>query len=421
MKMKFIFLTILFKSLLEIVYYFYVYSNYSYAGFNWDPNYFKAIISYTYLILFILLMQKDFTKPSSQLFLLFIYITFIPLSSYYWTNDASSVYFNMVSACFILIILLLNFLKLPLLTKINFVKVRSLDIVNFIFITTLFLLIIFTIILGGIDLRSLDFNSVYELRSESEINGLLGYLFNWIPKVFIPLLLVTYFFERKKFRLSLAIFMQVYFYLMTGHKSFLFSVVLILGLSYILKSKNFQYYLAYFFSAILIISVVLYEISKNIFFIALMPVRQLNIPSHLSFEHFEFFSVNPKLYFSESIIGNLLNIESPYNIHSTFIIGGGNVNANTGFLADAYDNGGLILMLIYSLIFAVFLKLIDALSSGSFNSNIYTAYVVYMIVILNDTGLLTTMLTSGLIILLIFLYFFSSTESKKFEFRSSDS
>lgn len=411
-RIVFIILFIVLKAILELVYCSFIAPLYSYSGLVWEPNFTKFFHSYFIFIVMLILIPIKQDTPSNQLVALLFLVTYTPISSFYWMSDSSIRYFTYVSISILLIIVIVKYLKMIKIKYISIPKINYLDIANLLLILTLFLLIIFTVISGGIDVRALNFNSIYELRSEDNYSGILGYLFNWIPKVFIPLLIIIYYFEDKKIRLLLSISLQVYYYLMTGHKSFLFSIILLIAISYLLKSKKYLFGLPIFFSLLVSISIFMYKITDNLFFIALMPTRQLMIPAHLSFKHYEFFLNNEKLFFSESAVGRIFNIDSPYNQAASYIIGGTFGNANTGFLGDAFGNAGFPLMLVYSTIIALIFKIIDSMSQISQESYKYTAFLVYSVIILNDTGLLIGLLTSGISILLIFMYIYSSSENK---------
>src|SRR5699024_7932323 len=193
-------------------------------------------------------------------------------------------------------------------------------------------------------------------------------------------------------------------------KTILFSIVLLTVSIYILKNQKWKLGLTKFYSYLVLGSVLLYSISNYLMTIAIVPVRQFIIPAQISFAHYEFFSTNEKLYFAEGMIVKLFNIESPYPILSTYLIAEERSNWNTGFLADAYDNGGFFLMIIFTLICAAILLFVDSVSIKSTSRYEYTALMVYSVIILNDGALLTTLFTWGLAFLLFFIYIKASED-----------
>ncbi|AGK55919.1 O-antigen polymerase [Bacillus sp. 1NLA3E] len=411
--LKYYFWVMAYKIVLEVIYYVFVAPNYSYSGLVWDPSIIKLFISNLCFFLLIKVLPKGQQRPSYQLTQLFFIITVVPVLSIFWQANLSFNYFSYLVVCSLILFIFLRLFKPFRVKFIGFETKKYLNFVNVIFIITCFLLILFTMKFGGIDLRALNFNEIYELRAEAEYGVFWGYLVNWIAKLFIPFCIVMYMIEDKKIMLFISCFFQIYFYLCTGHKSILFSVLFLIVFTFLLKKKKFFVGVPTFYTLAITVSSFLFLITNNFFTIALMPIRQLNIPALLSFNHYDFFSKNPKLYFSEGLIGKVLGLESPYSIHSTFLVSSGGANANTGFLADAYDNGGLLLMILLTIALGVIFLFIDSISEGLNNRYRYTALMLYTIVILNDSALLTTLLTSGGIVLILFLYIVSSEERKK--------
>ena len=135
---------------------------------------------------------------------------------------------------------------------------------------------------------------------------------------------------------------------------------------------------------------------------AIFPIRLLTIPAVISNNHYDFFSQNQKLYFAENIIGRLLGIESPYEISSTFLVSRGGANANTGLFGDAYDNGGFLMMLFYSIIFVVILRYIERIYNRYKGDNralpVFVGVLTYSMIYLNDGSLTALLITGGLII-----------------------
>lgn len=133
------------------------------------------------------------------------------------------------------------------------------------------------------------------------------------------------------------------------------------------------------------------------------------------------------MHFADGIIGKILSIESPFSEPAPFVISRffsyNKVasNSNTGLFSDAYSNGGFILMIIVAIMFAFILYVIDSVTYklplyvvvGSFS---------YMMFVLNDTSLQTTLLTGGMGLMIILLLLFNSSIEEKVivskEFRS---
>lgn len=148
--------------------------------------------------------------------------------------------------CYLFIFISLHIIrpvKIPLLKKkLNLTP----KITNLAFVLSLVILILRTIKFGGIDVRSLNFNTIYELRSEIQYYGIWIYAVNWLGKLLIPLCIVVYMIEKKKILFIFSCILQIFLYLSTGNKATLFSVALLISATYILeKGFGIEEFLCY--------------------------------------------------------------------------------------------------------------------------------------------------------------------------------
>lgn len=419
---KFYLWAAMYKIVFELVYFLLISPIYSYFGLVWKPNLLYFFISYFLFFILLLCLPNDDGRPSHQLISLLFFITVVPILSFFWQASQSIHYVLYVFLCYLLLSLLLRLskpIKIPLICigrigrndKLGINK--YLNFVNFVAVISFLLLILYSIQNNSIDLRTLSFSDVYSVREEIKYNMVWSYLTEWLGRLLIPFCIVLSIFERKYRMLFFSSLMQIYLYLCTGQKTTLFSVLFLVFFSLLLKKGKFKLGVPIFYTVAVIGSSLFYIITKNLFSIGIFPVRHLNIPAYLNFVHYDFFSSNKKLWFSEGLIGKILGLNYPYDIPSTFLVSPvKEMNANTGFLADAYDNGGLLIMVFYTLILGLIFLFIDSISQISIERYKYTALMLYTVIILNDGGLLTTLLTSGSGILLIFLYILASEENK---------
>lgn len=410
--MKFYFWAVFYKISLEVVYAKTVSPIYENTGLIWNPNFKYLALSYFIFFILLLLIPKGKDKPSNQLSQLLFFTTVVPLLCFFWQTSTGLQYVLYVTICFTFLFLFLRFIK-PI--KIQFIQKskKPIDLVNLIFIVSIIILFLLKFKTGGIDTRALNFANIYEMRQENSFTGIWVYLINWVSKLFIPFCIVVFMINKKTKLLFFSIMMQTYMYLCTGSKTILFSIVLLIGCTYLLKKGKWLTGVPKMYSLIIIVSTMVHYLIGNAMAIAIFPTRQLIIPAQISIIHYNFFSTGYKLYLSEGMIGKIFNLQSQYDTISTFLVSStAGVNSNTGFLGDAFDNGGLLFMLFYILILAMILLLIDSISRNSEQRYKYTALSVYSIVILNDGPLLTTLFTWGLGLLLVFMYLMASQENK---------
>lgn len=415
--MRFYLWACIYKVVLEVVYFAIISPVYSYAGLVWNPSveYFAA--SYSIFLVLLLMLPKDSRVPSNNLILLLFLTTGVPLLSFSWMSSQGLEYVLYVALCFVLMFFIIRLVKpisVPLtVTTSGLKQVRLSTVVFVLSVVSSVLLLLKT---GGIDPRALDFALVYELRANRSLTGIWGYLGGWTTRLLIPFCIVAFMIERKRVLLCLSILMQASMYLSTGAKTTLFSIILLVVAVRLLRKGHWQHGIPRLYSLVTVAAALIYLATNYLMAIAIFPTRQLIIPAQISISHFEFFSVNEKLHLSQSLVGRLLGFSSPYSQEAGFSVGlynnsGG--NWNTGFLADAFDNGGVPYMLAAAVLLAIILKLVDSISAQSENRYWYTAYLTYSIIILNDASLLTTLFTWGLGLLLIFLYVVASQEHEE--------
>lgn len=79
------------------------------------------------------------------------------------------------------------------------------------------------------------------------------------------------------------------------------------------------------------------------------------------------------------------------------------MNANNGIVADAYMNFGFAGLILWAILLAVILKLVDTFSKGK-NIKVAIASIAMPVIAFTNSALLTTVLTHGVFLALILLY-----------------
>lgn len=352
-----------------------------------------------------MIIPKTSDKVSYMILQLHFFIMIIPLTSIYAMANLSIEFMMMIVICFGLQIYLIRILPLIKIKKIKNARIIITSILSFLTLLTYFYLLR----TQNINIVAFDITSIYEIRSEQKISiGVMAYLITWQYRIINPVLLVISYLKRNYELSFIAIGLQVLLYLMYPHKEVFLSIGLVLMTLFIAKKHyRFDSFFIYFLSLCSIAFAGIYELFKNVLPFAVLPVRLLYVPALIKFQHYEFFLSNRKLYYSEGIIGKILGLNYPYSVSSGFVVSGGGGNANTGYLAYAYDNAGFLGMIFMSLVFVFLLSLIDSLVKNE-NKNIVLALIVYPMVMLNDNDLLTSLLTGGVFLLIIILFVFNN-------------
>ncbi|WP_339060516.1 hypothetical protein [Tepidibacillus marianensis] len=401
-------LYLVYKIFLDFVYLFWGSPIYGYMGFVRDISIVNLIISYLGLFAIILIIPKDNKRVSHLILQLHFIIMLIPLTSIYAMTKFSSKFMIMIFFSFALQVILIKNLPLLKLPKIKNAKSIFYLILAFLTFTTYFYLFR----TQNINLVALDFTKIYGLRANRNISiEIFSYLITWQFRVINPIIIVLSY-QKKIYRVFLVgIGLQFILYLMYPNKEVILSVGLILLCLFIAKKKyQFDSFFIMAISSITILGIAIYETFGSIMLFFLTGVRMQYLPAVTKFWHYDFFLTNEKLYYSEGIIGKILGLNYPYSVPSGFLIQGGFMgNANTGYLAYAYDNAGFLGMIIMTLLFVFVLKLVDSLVKNENNSVVFTLFA-YPMFILNDSDLLTSLLTGGLFLLIGLMFVLKNIE-----------
>ncbi|MCI3922715.1 hypothetical protein MO973_21005 [Paenibacillus sp. TRM 82003] len=264
----------------------------------------------------------------------------------------------------------------------------------------------------GIQLVSLNYTNIYEIRSETSIPTVMGYLITWQYRIINPFFILIFYLKRKYAVSAAFVFIQFVLFFIYPHKEIIYCLAIIFLVLFI-ERKRYKFDLSLVGGLCLGIpfAAVIYYLFSKVFFLATI-VRLLYVPAIIKFQHYLFFSEADKLYYSEGIIGKLLGFDYPYPVASGYLVGNPDNNDNTGYLAYAYDNAGFLGMIAISLIFIALLNLIDSLVKNE-NKTVIFSFLVYPMIMLNDGDLLTLLLTGGLFFFLILLFVYKDISTSK--------
>lgn len=402
-------LIIIFKLLLEFSYIYVINPVWGYYGFSLNINYLKLFESYLWvLVIYIFLPKKE--DKVSYLVIKFTYIvTVIPILSIYALKNESSQYLRPFIISYLITVLIVNYHpRIKAKNKIVGNNKMLFSVILLVYIYTYFSMIRVN---GLPNFQLLDISKVYEYRFNIGYPLFTRYLVPWQAKVINPFLIALFYNKRNYNKMSLIIVNQIVLYMLTSHKGILFSPLLVVGVLYLINKGDFLKRMLIGINIIIIICLVVYTLNLSIWPVSLVVNRTFFLPAQIEFQYHDFFSKNPKLYLSEGQIGKLLGINSPYNMRAFNIIGDVYYNnprtaANTGYLADAFSNLGYLGMIFYSIILGLILIFIDSISV-KLPIQIVLATIIYPIMSLNDSSLLTVLLTHGLIVAIIVLLFYN--------------
>ena len=304
-----------------------------------------------------------------------------------------------------------------LITKFNFISFKCLHIVKDgrkIAISISFLFVVFLVvwyIYSGVRLN-IDFSQVYDFRAENAevaARGVLSYTNNWTYQIFNIFLMAFCLFYRKYIWFILFFLVQILFYAASTHKSVFFLPFLLLGIWFYFKKTSSLTVLPITFSILIISTLLSYFMFNDLWLSSLFSRRVFYVPANLTFVYFDFFSVNPKVFWSNSVLSAFISYPYAPGISLSRVVGAylGNPNmgANNGFVASGYAHAGLYGVFIYSCIVGIILRLINDITDKLLPVWLAVALVIVPLrSLLISSDLLTVILTHGLIVAIILLF-----------------
>jgi len=409
---KFI-LIMVYKFTLDILYVLFISEKFEYMGYYNDFLISKYLLGLFLLVIAFTTTPKDKKRPSSILLQLHFILMYIPMLTLYAFVDVSLEF-----TCYSVGVFSLQCILVRLLPSIRIIKLKNSKMILYTLISMITFFVYFSMLkANGIpSLSALNLLNVYEIRGETVYPFLMTYLVNWQAKVINPFLITLGFLKHRWTVFFGAIFLQILMYLITAHKTFLFIPVAIILVILILDKIDFMIVGLRIAIMGLITAYTYYQIFDRILVPSIIIRRFLFAPAHIKYSYYDFFSSHSFIYFSNGLIGKILKINYPYDTKIPYLIGEKYYNSpemwtNTGFIADAYANLGISGMVIISIIFVLILKLIDSFGK-KMGIQASVGLTLFLILGLNDVGLLTTLLSGGLLFLLIVLYLYSTTDDK---------
>lgn len=333
----------------------------------------------------------------------------IPMLSLYGCGNvlSSSIFVYLLLSAFLFLTLWYSYLPKFRVKRLSH---TFLEAYLFLSIATFFYVFLSLITQNGLNLNW-NFYKVYEVRKELVISSIpfMRYLLSWCANVTSQALIAFSLYRRSYFVLGVLLSLQVLLYGITNFKSFLLAPILVILVFFITSGKrNALYSLLIVCIACVVSSMLLYYTTQDIIFPSVFARRLFLTPTIIHFWYYDFFSSNPHTLLSNSILSHF--IDYPYEVSVKEIIAleytGRDISPNVGYLGDAYAHFGFVGMLLFSAILGLILKLIDSLSKNM-SPQLSTAMLTMPAFSLINSGLLTTLMTHGLILGILSIWTFN--------------
>ncbi|MDA1529864.1 O-antigen polymerase [Bacillus cereus group sp. TH260-2LC] len=422
-KLKIFLGVILYSVFINISYIYIIHPEFNYMGLIYKevPLYILLIATLLSLVP-ILFLPNSISRPS-QVIVWILYLVIIIPNTYV---SLYTLYLDYINILFIQGVLIVNILVLNLMCRLPRIKLPIIKIKLSVFVFLiicvslvnycyLFFVFGFRFNLGVFA----DISNAYDLREGFREAGtkLSMYLINWQSKVFNILLIAIGLVYRKKSLLVIALFGQLLLFMISGHKTFIFSFVFLIGLIYCLKNqgKNFGMKMTYCLLALVASTLIIDQLLQSTIFSTLFVRRFLIVPSHLTGLYFEFFSLNEKGYWAYSFLKGFFDY--PYDVTPPFLIGyiyfhKINMSANANLWADGFANLGILGVFLVTFILGMILWVYDNLV-GRKDIVLYGLFLGMASIDLTNGSLFTVLITHGLILVVLLAIFAPNVNNGK--------
>ena len=391
-------LLIFFRLVYDIAY-FLIYPSHAYHGIVLDINVSKLIISYIVLMMLGLFsMTNNRALPSKVILRVFLYGFFIPFTSYFSLANQNLNFFIWCTFFFIILALLT---RNPMIIKSK--KSLFMTIVPLIPVLIVLTGFLVSFSLNGVpSLTALNPLNVYQVRDSYTSSPILEYLSSALIYFSFPFLLAHSYVKKKPILFMLISSLWVLFYLTSGSRLNL--VIFIISAFFLLSSKFLKHESKIPF---ILISGLLLSLIEMIFFNQeifshFSIYRSMIVPSWLTFEYFEYYSIEQTLYFAEQF-PSLFNVYGA-EVNSSLAVGerifgkDAETWANVGVFGYAFANMsyfGYVELLILVVLFKVLDGCFVALESPADRMGILVFSVVYGLY-LQNTNIYNLLLSRSL-------------------------
>lgn len=353
------------------------------------------------LILVAVCLPRVRLQPSSLIVWLFVAILYVPLTSIYWLTNGSAEWLWINTGFWVGVNVLLR-MRLPR------IKIHGADFpvwILYLLISALIIVIAVTAYRAGTLSFNIGLGSSYDIRNKYYGLGVSGiaYLTNALGLVVIPLVTLRGL-EKRSFTVFLyGLVLAAFLYSFAGQKGYLFAPILALGF-FFLDGRRARYLILTAGVAVLLTaSWLVYLVSGSVWPIGLVMNRALVLPAVISFYYFDYFSKVPPLLLSHGTLGALF--ETQTTLAPAYIIGKHyfhdvHNDANTGLIADAYMNFGIVGVAVTAVLFCLLLVFLDGYYIRFKPAYFYGLFAMPVLFMINGP-LPTVVLTGGLAFALI--------------------
>ncbi len=280
------------------------------------------------------------------------------------------------------------------------------------FLAALLVAFVYLVVRVGFRLEAVGFDDVAEQRDVYTANvGRAGaYLMGWVGAGTLPAVIAVGLHRRSLATVSAGAAGILVLYSLTGFKSYLVGLALV-ATAYAMARQHRLKVLDWMlvFGVVMWLAALVDRVSGTIWFTSLLVRRAISTSGLNTAFYMEFFSRSPAYELRHSVLAFLG--APPYAIPPARIIGleyYGSLDtaANANFVADGIANFGIPGALAAGLLLGLILRFYDSLT-GALPITVTAPALMFVLVALANTALLTVLLTHGGIVIAVVMWLFA--------------
>lgn len=399
--------------LFVIVYDQFIYKLFSYYGF--ESNETSIVRHLATLSLYVLcssIHKRYFTSPTDFLMHYFNFLMVLPVSVMAFYGAVSDTLLFLVVSSYLFIATIVSFgNRLPklLLNPLHLQK----EYVTPSFVVLALLTVSIFVTYKGLNLNfNLLSSEIYGYRAESKgaFMGPLAYIMKWMSYSIFPFLLIWGIYKRQKWLILLAVMGQILIFGFTNHKSYFGNVVLVFATFYLIdvlcrKSR---------FSDTVVVQSLFLFASLAIF---LFSLSAFGVLGSLFFRRMFFWpSLISDSYVTHALVYGFLNFQNSMPVASLISeFMGRDEYTNTAFIANAFLQGGVLLVVLINVLVASTLILYNRLFDNRLPLVIMSCFCILTFRPLFASDFFVALLSNGVAFMfLLQLVFFNSKNLGKY-------
>lgn len=363
-------LPFLYKYLFDKLYIDVISVRYSYFGTYLDFNSTKNTISWIMLILITVLLLLLKEGKLKSFYRLMLYFSIVPSLSLYGLKNENSTAFALIVLYWLIMWLAIFFLQrvgkeAHIEGGGSFIpdceKIYIWFLFFFVLLSTLYLWVRY----GGFRFF-IGFADVYSYRKlDVSMSSIERYVLLWNTNLFIPVCIYIFFMQKKYVRFGITFLLMDLSYAMFGNKMMFFLAFSVVGICILCR-----WGLEKLADELIGIFMLLYQLLCMLIpkgFIAGVEHRLLIVPSEAHYYYYDFFQDHELLFLRQSFLRHFL--PDPYDQPVSMLIGSSTKyyytakpddfgNVNNGLFSDAYQNFGVLGVIIFPIIIVIILNIL---------------------------------------------------------------